>query len=259
MRSRTQSLNPSDYEPRRRLSPWRVLLAVVMMAGLVSGTVYAARLWQASRPNAKDPWFASYVDVTATPTFQFQQMGATTHRDAILSFVVSSPTDACTPTWGGSDTLDQAAGSLDLDTRIARLQQQGGSVAISFGGRDNQELAVGCTDPSKLVNAYSSVIDRYNINTIDLDIEGSGLANAAANQRRAAAIATLQKDRRAEGRELAVWVTLPVSTQGLSMDGTAAISELLSQRVDITGVNAMTMNYGSSLASGQTMLQGSES
>lgn len=260
MSTNIHSMNPSDFEPKRRLSPWRVLLAIVLMTGLVSGTVYAAKMWKASQPlSSKQPWFASYVDVTATPTFQFQQMGTTSHRDAILSFIVSSPASACTPTWGAAYTLDQAANSLDLDTRIARLQQQGGSVAISFGGLDNQELAVNCTNPSQLLAAYKSVVDRYNINTIDLDLEGTDLSNAAANARRATAIAALQKERRSEGQQLAVWLSLPVSTQGLAEDGTSAVSEFLSKGVDITGVNGLTMDYGASLASGQTMLTGSES
>lgn len=259
--SRTKQMpDPSAYEPKRRLSPWRVLLAIILLSGMISGTVYAARIWKASQPTgSNDPWFAAYVDVTATPTFQFQQMGATSHRDAILSFIVSDPSNVCTPSWGGAYTMNEAAGALDLDTRIARLQQQGGSVAISFGGKANQELAVNCTNPTQLLAAYHSVVDRYNINTIDLDLEQSGLTNAAANARRATAIAALQKDRRAEGKALAVWVTLPVDTQGLTTDGTNEIATLLSKGVDITGLNVMTMDYGASLASGQSMLQGSES
>jgi chitinase len=260
MSTTMHTLNPADYEPKRRLSFWRVLLAIVVLSGLISGSAYAVQMWRAAQSTViNKPWFASYVDVTATPTFQFQQMGATTHQDAVLSFIVSSPANACTPTWGASYTMDQAASSLDLDTRIARLQQQGGSVAISFGGEANQELAVKCTDPSQLLGAYKSVVDRYNIDTIDLDLENSGLTNADANERRAVAIAALQKERRANGKSLAVWVTLPVTAQGLTEDGTNAVSELLAKGVDITGINAMTMDFGASLASGQTMLQGSES
>ncbi len=158
-------------EPQGRLSPWRVMLAVLILASLSAGTVFILQQWHAGQPTVSNkPWFASYVDVTATPTFAFEQLGTTSNRDAVLSFIVSSPIDACTPSWGGTYTLSQATGSLDLDRRIARLQQQGGSVAISFGGQQNQELAVNCTDPSKLFNAYQSVVNQYNINTIDLDL-----------------------------------------------------------------------------------------
>jgi chitinase len=208
--------------------------------------------------SSSSPWFAGYVDVTATPTFAFEQMGATTNRDAVLSFVVPDPDDGCTPSWGAAYTLDRAGSALDLDRRIARLQQQGGSIAVSFGGLSNSELAVKCTDSAKLLAAYKSVIDRYNINTIDFDLERSGLTDTAAGARRAEVIARLQQQRRSEGKNLAVWVTLPVIPQGLSEDGTNAVSQLLAKGVDLAGVNVMTMDYGASLASGRSMLQGSE-
>lgn len=247
-------------EKLRRLSPWRVLLAILILSGLVTGGVFGVKRWLAEQPETShSPWFAAYVDVTATPTFAFDQMGATANRDAVLSFIVSLPSNPCNPSWGGAYTMDQARGSLDLDRRIARLQQQGGSVAISFGGLNNKELAVGCTNQAKLQAAYKSVVERYNINTIDLDLENSGLTDDQAGTRRAAAIARLQSERRAAGKQLAVWVTLPVSPQGLSEAGTNAVTQLLKAHVDLAGVNAMTMDYGSSLPEGQGMLSGSKS
>jgi chitinase len=246
-------------EPQRRLSPWRVLLAIFILASLSAGTYFGLQQWHANQPSVSNKsWFASYVDVTATPAFAFEQMGTTSKRDAVLSFIVSSPQDACTPSWGGAYTLSQATGSLDLDRRIARLQQQGGSVAISFGGQKNQELAVNCTDPGKLFDAYQSVVNQYNINTIDLDIEGTDLTDAAAAGRRATAIAQLQSQRRAAGKQFAVWVTLPVTPQGLNENGTNAVSQLLTHHVDLAGVNVMTMDYGASLAKGTTMASASK-
>jgi chitinase len=216
--------------------------------------------WKSMQAATSDkPWFAAYVDVTSTPTFAFDQMGANKKHDAILSFIVSSSSDACTPAWGSTYTLTQASATLDLDRRIARLHQQGGNVAVSFGGQRNHELALDCNDPDKLLSAYRSVVDRYNVNTIDLDLEGTGLTNADAGARRATVIAKLQAERRAQGKPLAVWVTLPVIPQGLSEDGTNAVTILLNQKVDLAGVNAMTMDYGSSIPDGQTMQVASES
>src|SRR3990167_9524924 len=208
---------------------------------------------------SNETWFASYVDVTSTPTFAFDQMGATNSRDAVLSFIVSSPTDGCTPTWGTAYTLDQASGSLDLDRRIARLQQQGGSVAVSFGGLNNRELALDCSDPTKLLAAYRSVVDRYNINTIDLDLENEGLKDVAASARRATAIAALQQERKEAGKPLAVWVTLPVAPQGLTEDGTKGVSRLLAKKVDLAGVNVMTMDFGNSKSEDMSMQSAAES
>lgn len=244
----------------RQLSYTRLVLLLVVVLGAAAGSVYAAMQFQDRRQaSAHSPWFASYVDVTATPSYSFQQMGSTNHKDAVLSFIVSSPNDACTPTWGSSYTLDQANASLSLDTRIARLQQQGGSVAISFGGLDNDELGNNCIEPEKLKAAYQSVIDRYKIDTVDLDIETTALTNAGANERRANAIAAIQKDRRANNKNLAVWLTLPVIPQGLTEDGTNIIALFLKQGVDLSGINIMTMDYGQALPEGQSMLQGSVS
>lgn len=246
-------------EPQRRLSPWRVLLALMLVTGLSFGGVYGTRQWDAQQVvNSHKPWFASYVDVTATPSFAFEQLGTTPTKDVVLSFVVSSSSSACTPSWGGAYGLERARAALDLDRRIARLQQQGGNIAVSFGGLANHELAVDCTDSDKLLAAYRAVVERYDLDTIDLDLELSGLTNTAAAARRAYAIAQLQADRRAEGKNLAVWVTLPVAPQGLTEDGTNGVSALLAGGVDLAGVNIMTMNYGASLEKGTSMLDGSE-
>jgi chitinase len=249
-----------NVEPERRLSPWRVMLALILVAAAITSGVLSLFQWQEVKANvSQKPWFASYVDVTSTPTFAFEQMGTTVNKDAVLSFVVSLPSDACTPAWGGAYTLDKAGDMLDLDRRIARLQQQGGSVAVSFGGFKNDELAVKCDDTDKLKHAYKSVVERYDIDTIDLDLENTGLTNTEAGARRATAIAKLQSERRSKGKPLAVWVTLPATTDGLSEDGTNAVSQLLSKGVDVAGVNVMTMNYGQSLKKGQSMADGSRS
>lgn len=245
---------------KRRLSPWRVLLAIFIVAGLSTGGYFGLKEWKAAQPEtSRDPWFASYVDVTATPAFPFEQMGSTPHRDAMLSFIVSLPSKPCTPSWGGAYTMDQASASLDLDRRIARLKQQGGSIAVSFGGLKNDELAVKCKEPRALMAAYRSVVKRYDINTIDLDLELSGLTDKAATERRATAIAQLQAERRSQGKSLAVWLTLPVAPQGLTEDGTNAVATLLASKVDLAGVNVMTMDYGDSLEKGKSMLEGSKS
>ncbi|MEJ3403424.1 carbohydrate-binding protein [Rathayibacter sp. YIM 133350] len=233
----------------RRLSPWRVAVACLVLIALGAAGFFGVRAWADGRPaaDAAEPWFAGYVDVTATPTYAFETAKGHAPRDAVLSFIVSSPHDACSPSWGAAYSLEQAGDSLDLDRRIARLQQAGGSVAVSFGGQRNDELAVRCTDEQKLQAAYASVLDRYKVGTIDLDLEGDGLADLDAGKRRASAIAALQKSRHDAGDPLAVWVTLPVAPTGMTQQGTDAIAALLAAKVDLAGVNLMTMDYGSSI------------
>ncbi len=249
-----QAEQPSASAPKRRLSVVRLLIAAVTTGALIVGGVIGYQWWAAAATASVKPWFAGYADVTATPTFNFESPASKAGRDVFLSFIVGASDGSCTPTWGTAFTLDQAAVSLDLDRKIARLEQQGGAVAISFGGQRNNELATACTDVGALAAAYAQVIDRYHISTIDLDIEGANLSNPAVGQRRAEAIKKLQSTRRAAGKPLAVWLTLPVSPSGLSVEGQTAVSQMLATGVDLAGVNAMTMDYGSSRVAGQSML-----
>ncbi len=255
----SKETNTAPETKKRKLSLWRVSLALLIVGGLVYGTTLGLDQWKESESTGVyKPWFAAYVDVTSTPTYAFEQLGATTSPDVILSFIVASKTDACTPTWGTYYTMDEAGKELDLDRRIARLQQQGGRIAVSFGGAINSEIAVTCKDPEALFNAYKSVIERYNIDTIDLDLENENLKDMEAAKRRADVVARLQEDYRKKNKSLAVWVTLPVAPQGLTQDGTNAVSRILLSGVDLAGINLMTMDYGDNRPKEQSMFDASK-
>lgn len=243
---------------RRRLSKLRVALSAVLVVALAVGGYVGWQSWSSAQATESfDPWFAGYVDVTATPAFNFETPAGDAARDVVLSFIVADKDDACTPTWGGAYSLDEASEVLDLDRRLARLQQLGGQAIVSFGGLLNDELATGCEDESKLVAAYAAVLDRYEVTTIDLDIEAGNLTDVAAGERRAKAISRLQSERRANGDDLAVWMTLPVAPSGLTEDGTTAVSQMLAAGVDLAGVNVMTMDYGSSKKATMSMAEAS--
>ncbi len=241
-----------------RLSWTRVIVAVLTVIALAAGGLFAWNAWAGSqRDNDSEPWFAAYVDVTATPTFSFESPAGDGEKDVMLSFIVADPESPCEPTWGGAYTLDEAAEQLDLDRRMARLEQAGGGYAISFGGLINDELATVCTDEDELVAAYRAVVERYRLTTVDFDIEADDLADTAGGKRRAAAVAALQSERRAAGQDLAVWLTLPAATFGLTESGTDAVAQFLAAGVDLAGVNVMTMNFGESRETGETMAEAS--
>lgn len=228
----------------RRLSWRRLLVVLTALAVLVGAGWYAV---QAERDSARAdaggaPWFAGYVDVTATPTFAFEAATGDGTEDLVLAFIVAADESSCTPTWGTAFTLDQAAVDLDLDRRIERVRDQDRDVVVSFGGQANTELGDACGSGDQLKLAYEQVIDRYSLTTIDLDLEGTALTDPVGIERRAEAIATLQSERREGGDELAIWLTLPVMTTGLTPEGTDAVAAFLDAGVDLAGINAMTMN-----------------
>ena len=242
----------------RRLSVVRLLIATVVVGALAAGGFYGAQWWTAQADTGSTkPWFGGYVDVTATPRYAFEEPRSSRGKNVVLSFIVAGRDGGCTPTWGAAYGLDAAASQLDLDRRIARLRQRGGAVAVSFGGQANKELALTCGAPSALAKSYDAVLRRYRADTMDLDLEGGALTDVASSERRAKAVAELQRRRAAAHERLSVWVTLPVAPTGLTKEGTDAVERLLSAGVDLAGVNVMTMDYGGSLPKGVSMLEGS--
>ncbi|MDO9176422.1 MAG: chitinase, partial [Actinomycetota bacterium] len=100
---------------------------------------------------------------------------------------------------------------------------------------------------------------RYDLRAIDLDIENADLADAASIERRALAIAAVQEERAAAEEQLDVWITLPVTTGGLTADGIELVTKTLEGGVVLTGVNAMTMNFGSAESPTRDMLAATKS
>ena len=225
-----------------RVSILRVGILVVVTAAVIGFGLMVFRPVVAPAAPPGDTGFAPYVDVTATPPYPFETPQGPNQQDVTLAFVVAGQ-DGCTPTWGGFYTLEQAADQLELDRRIAQLRSVGGNVRVSFGGQSNHELAVTCTDVAALEGAYRSVVERYELTSIDLDIEGPDLSDSAAQVRRSQAIASLQQSIAAPDRHLAVWLTLPVAQDGLTADGQQAVRTMLAAGVDLAGVNGMAMNF----------------
>jgi cellulose synthase/poly-beta-1,6-N-acetylglucosamine synthase-like glycosyltransferase/chitodextrinase len=241
--------------PPRRLSLMRVLAAIVVLAGCSYGGYLGVKT-RLLTPVAvvHQTWFAPYVDVTLTPTYQFQSSTDDPARQSILGFVVAASKSDCSPSWGGAYTLAAANQALALGARIAQLQQEGEQAIVSFGGKANTSLDVACPTAAALTSAYQSVISAYKLTTIDLDIEGSALDNFAAEERRAQAIADLER----ADPKLNVWLTLPVEPSGLQADALSVIGSMLRDHVTLAGINVMTMDFSSAPGAGSTMAQSTE-
>lgn len=242
----------------RRLSWTRLGLLLLLVVALAGGTFASltGAVGRATTPTTS--WSVPYVDVTLTPTFQFQDPAANPARTVALAFVVADPEDGCAPSWGTYYSLDQAGSDLELDRRIDQLRSAGGDVMVSFGGQANDELAVACADTTDLTGAYRDVVERYDLSVIDLDIEGVAVTDQPAAARRAEALAAVQRERAADGSPLDVWLTLPVAPSGLTSEALDLVRTTLAGGVDLTGINVMTMNYGASRPATQSMALATE-
>jgi len=245
-----------EGEPRHRLSVLRCAMALVLIAGIGYGGLIGVRTRLAATAAViHQTWFAPYVDVTLTPTYQFQSSSADGARQTVLGFVVADPSSGCTPSWGAAYTLGLADQSLALTSRIAQVQQDGAQPIVSFGGQAHTSLDVACTSVKSLTAAYQSVINAYQLKTIDIDIEGAALDNFAAEQRRAGAVADLEQTARTAHRQLSVWLTLPAEPSGLEGDAISVIESMLRDHVSIAGIDIAAMDFTQPPAAGTTMLQ----
>ncbi|MEO5723604.1 MAG: chitinase [Ilumatobacteraceae bacterium] len=228
-----------------RLSWTRLAIVVAVIALIAGATAVGIKAASGEDPRPQHSWSVPYVDVTLTPTYEFQNPQSNPARDIALAFIVADPKEPCSPSWGGAYSMDEASRQLELDRRITQLRAAGGDAMVSFGGQANEELAFACTDPDKLTGAYRDVVTRYDVKTVDFDIENSDIADAPSIERRAQAVATVQKERAAAGSKLAVWITLPVATSGFTAAGVALVNATIAGGVDVAGINAMTMNFSS--------------
>ena len=189
--------------------------------------------------------FAPYVDMADYPAPQlkdFRQGGGVEHVS--LGFVTAESGSECRPTWGGYPGYP-AFGRHAYQREQVKSFQRGGDVVISFGGAAGTELAGACRSVGALADAYRKAISAYGADHVDFDIEGAAITDAAANTRRAKAIAKLQ---RGKGRKLHVAFTLPVLPAGLDAVAKAVVRNAVLKRVKISIVNGMAMDYGEQAA-----------
>lgn len=247
--------SPLGREAPPKFSALRILAAVVILGGAGYGAFIGLKnKIQVGSAKNVSTLFAPYVDVTLTPTYQFQAPASNPARVSVLGFVVAASSKQCTPSWGGYYSIGQANRSLVLSSRIAKMDSSGAEAIVSFGGQKNTDLAVACPTATALANAYQSVIDAYNIHAIDLDIEGPALDSFAALQKRASAIRILEQRAALAHRPLQVWLTLPVLSSGLQDNALSVIESMLKDHVHLAGINVMAMDFTAPPASGATML-----
>ncbi|MFF1955089.1 cellulose binding domain-containing protein, partial [Kitasatospora herbaricolor] len=187
--------------------------------------------------------FAPYVDTSLYPPYDLVATAkATGVKNFNLAFVVSG--GGCTPKWGGVSDLATDA----VAAQIGALRAAGGDVRASFGGANGSELALVCGTVADLTAAYQKTVDAFGLTKVDFDVEGGAIADAAANTRRAQAIAQLQKNAAAKGRTLDVSYTLPALPTGLTQEGVNLVADAKKNGVAIGAVNIMAMDFGDGVA-----------
>lgn len=185
-----------------------------------------------------DVLVAPYVDMglLSNGSTTLSDLGASGNvKSFSLAFVTST---GCKASW--FNAFDPRSGQFG--DQIDAIRANGGDVKVSFGGATGIELATACTDVNALQAEYQAVVDAYDLNYIDLDIEGSAAADATSIARRSQALAGLQQ----ANPGLKISLTLPVLPEGLTTDGLNVVKSAKDAGVDVDLVNIMAMDYGRS-------------
>ncbi len=201
------------------------------------------------------PFFAPYVSTLENTGYDYAAAARNGGvKNVVMGFITADARNQ--PAWDGQDELGSAA-DRQLHQQVHNLRALGGDVMVSFGGATDAtdpELGIVLGNAGQLQKAYQQVIGAYSLGAVDFDLEGSTLTTDGTDlgptrttsiDVRSQAIAGLQHEAAAAGKQLQVWFTLPVTpeTSGLTPAARYVVHSALAHGVQIAGVNIMTMDY----------------
>jgi hypothetical protein len=216
-----------------------------------------------SGENAAPPssWaVAPYIDLTANNALALMRQAMLQGtRFFNLAFVQSDSSGNAS--WGGYYPATSGTFATQLLSVINQDRQMGGDVAVSFGGwnacQQGLELGQFIKNAAQLQTQYQDVIHFYGLRRIDFDLEGIAVTNTASVTLRNQVIASLQ-----QGADpgLQVVYTLHANPEGphatpggLPADQLGLLRNAIQQGVQVTEVNAMTMDYGPWWVNGRSL------
>nr|O74199.1 RecName: Full=Endochitinase 11; AltName: Full=Chitinase 11; Flags: Precursor [Metarhizium anisopliae]AAC33265.1 chitinase [Metarhizium anisopliae] len=223
--SKEQKVSPSDS------NPWRVFVD-----------------WTGTKERVGTPkkaWpkhvYAPYVDFTLNTIPDLRALAKNHNVNHFtLAFVVSKDANTTCGTAYGMQNYAQYS-------KIKALREAGGDVMLSIGGANNAPLAASCKNVDDLMQHYYDIVDNLNLKVLDFDIEGTWVAVQASIERRNLAVKKVQDKWKSEGKDIAIWYTLPILPTGLTPEGMNVLSDAKAKGVELAGVNVMTMDYGNAI------------
>lgn len=162
-------------------------------------------------------------------------MADTGVRAFTMAFMLSG--GGCNPAWDSQRPLH---GGVDEQV-INQIRANGGDVIVSFGGWSGDKLGPNCASAAALAGAIQQVIDAYDLDSVDMDVENiDEFENATVQDRILGALRIVKQD----NPGITTIVTIPTLNTGPNFWGTRLIeqSEALGAEVDV--FNIMTFNFG---------------
>ena len=140
----------------------------------------------------------------------------------------------CSVKWRGLKDQSQ------VEPLVRSLQQSGIKVILSFGGWLGADPAGHCATPEALQAVYQQVLDRYQVKSLDFDIEGPAVLDLKAHARRNHALIALKQ----ANPDIEISFTLPVRPHGIPKgNGIEVLESARDVGFNPHVVNLMTMDY----------------
>jgi chitinase len=194
--------------------------------------------------------FAPYIDMSLYTSQNLAAIQAVSGiRTLTLAFVLDAGNGQVG--WGGIGSIgnDTLPNGSSVRAQIDAVRAAGGDVIISFGGANGVEPALTAPNAAVLQARYQSVIDRYQVTSLDFDIEGGAVANQASLTLRDQALIGLK----AANPGLRISFTLPVLPTGLDHNGLNVLATARRDGLVPDVVNIMAMDYGPAVDNGGQM------
>lgn len=221
-----------------------VILATTLAAAACATAVPAASAAPARPATISLPVYAPYFE-TYLPGSLYTEAKKSGAHDLTLAFLQTAKKGSCVATWNGNASQPLSAGRYL--SQIAALRKLGGDVIPSFGGysadEGGTELADSCTSVPKIAAVYETLVSKYHVTRLDMDVEAKSLSRPAGINRRDEAIAMAQRWAKKRGILLQVDFTLPVEPNGLQSPGLAVLKNAIADGVQVGVVNIMTFDY----------------
>lgn len=196
--------------------------------GAAKGSVRAATATAAPAAPRRAVAFIPYADLLTWPPFDLVK---TSRQQQIRRFGLGFVTagTGCTAVWGGSTVLSDRV----IHRQLTDLRGHDGSIVLSLTGPAGTDLARQCESVDALVAQYRAMLDDVGaVSGVDLFLPDDELAGGVVADRRAAALARLQRE-----RKLDVSVTVPVGPDGLSAGALGMLRSARAHGLDVAVLN----------------------
>ena len=203
----------------RRVRVLSATVAVTTAFAAVSTAVLGLSAGPAAATTLTPSWYAQapYVmPIDNNPPDLTAVMSATGEKAFMLAFILANGS-SCSPAWDGTAPVssDTAVASM-----ISGVRSAGGDVSVSIGGYGGTKLGQVCSSAATTAAAYQTVIDKYSLKAMDLDLEEPEYESLSAVNNELGAVQILQRN----NPGIYLSVTLPGTTSGTGYFGQNALN-----------------------------------